>query len=82
MLLAGGFKPASAKRAVEEEYTDKEVAIVFGRYFISNPDLPFRIQNGVELTPYDRKTFYKPQSPDGYIDYPFSKEFEAQRSRL
>ncbi|MCJ1474986.1 Chanoclavine-I aldehyde reductase fgaOx3 [Lambiella insularis] len=82
VLLAGGFKPDSAKRAVEEEYKDNEIAVVFGRYFISNPDLPFRIQEGLELTPYDRSTFYKPQSPDGYIDFPFSKEFEAQQSKL
>ena len=77
VLLAGGFKPDSAKRAVEIEYKDKEVAIVFGRYFISTPDLPFRILNGLELTAYNRETFYKTGSPDGYIDYPFSKEFEA-----
>ncbi|MCJ1407823.1 Chanoclavine-I aldehyde reductase fgaOx3 [Ptychographa xylographoides] len=78
VLIAGGFKPDSAKRAVEDEYTDREIAIVFGRYFISNPDLPFRVLNGIDLEHYDRTTFYNPQSPKGYIDYPFSKEFEGQ----
>ena len=78
VFVAGGFKPDSAKRAVDEEYADKDVAIVFGRHFISNPDLPFRIQEGIPLTPYDRDTFYKAKSTDGYIDYPFSKEFEAK----
>jgi len=78
VFIAGGFEPESAKRAVEEEYPQHEVAIVFGRYFISNPDLPFRILNEVPLEPYDRDTFYKPKSPDGYITYPFSKEFEGQ----
>ncbi len=77
ILLAGGFRPASAKRAVEEEYTVYDIAIVFGRYFISNPDLPYRVLNGVELTPYNRDTFYKVKSPDGYIDYPFSNDFKA-----
>ena len=76
-LLAGGFTPDSAKRAVEDEYKDNKIGVVFGRHFIPNPDLPFRILNGVDLTPYDRSTFYKPKSPDGYIDYPFSKEFEG-----
>lgn len=80
VLLAGGFKPDSAKRAMEE-YPDNDVAIVFGRYFISNPDLPFRLEKGLELTGYDRDTFYNAKSPKGYVDYPFTREWEAQ-SRL
>lgn len=78
VLLAGGFSPASAKRAVEEEYTGQDILIVFGRHFLANPDLPFRIEKGIELNWYDRDTFYKNKSPEGYIDYPFSKEWEAQ----
>ena len=81
VLLAGGFQPDSAKKTVEEYGSKYEVVVVFGRHFISNPDLPFRVQKGIEFTKYNRDTFYKAQSPDGYIDYPFSKEFEAQ-SRL
>jgi len=77
VLLAGGFKPDLAKRAADEEYEDKEVAIVFGRYFISNPDLPFRIEKGIELAQYNRDTFYIPESREGYTDYPFSEEFES-----
>jgi NADPH2 dehydrogenase len=81
ILIAGGFKPDSARRAVDEEYEDNDVAIVFGRYYISNPDLPFRLKNDVELTKYNRDTFYKTKSVDGYTDYPFSREYE-QSSRL
>ena len=81
VLIAGGFKPDSAKRAVDEEYKDQDVAVVFGRYYISNPDLPFRLKNDVELTKYNRDTFYKAKSTDGYTDYPFSKEYERS-SRL
>ena len=77
VLLAGGFKPDSSKRAMEE-YKDYAIVIVFGRYFISNPDLPFRIQNDIELNMYDRSTFYNAGSPKGYTDQPFSKEWEAQ----
>lgn len=79
ILLAGGFQPESAKKAVEEEYTKQDVLIVFGRHFISNPDLPFRLQRGIPLTKYNRNTFYVTGSPEGYTDYPFSKEFETQR---
>ena len=80
VFIAGGFKPDSARRAVDEEYRDKDIAIVFGRYYISNPDLAFRIQHGIDLTRYDRKTFYTAQSEEGYIDYPFSDEFQNQSS--
>ena len=81
VLIAGGFKPDSALRAVNDEYKDKDLAVVFGRYFISNPDLPFRLEHGIELAKYDRETFYKAKSEEGYIDYPFSEEFEKS-SRL
>ncbi|KAF2139454.1 uncharacterized protein K452DRAFT_275770 [Aplosporella prunicola CBS 121167] len=78
VLIAGGFKPAGAYEAVEDKYRDYEAAIVFGRFFISNPDLVYRVKKGIELAPYDRTTFYKQkhmQAEPGYVDYPFSKEF-------
>jgi NADPH2 dehydrogenase len=82
VLIAGGFKPASAARAVDEEFKDKDVVIVFGRYFISNPDLVFRVKEGIEFTPYDREKFYNKKQEDGYITWKFSKEFEAQAAKL
>jgi len=79
VLLAGGFKPDTAKAAADSVYKDKDIAIVFGRYFISNPDLVFRIKEGIPLEPYDRNKFYNAKSEEGYITYPFSKEFEAAK---
>ncbi|KAK2040172.1 NADH:flavin oxidoreductase/NADH oxidase [Colletotrichum somersetense] len=73
VLIAGGFDPQSARRAVEEN-KDAEVAVVFGRWFISNPDLPFRVEKGIPLTPYERETFYA-ETNKGYTDYAFSDEF-------
>lgn len=81
IILAGGFTPEKARKVVGEQYTGDNVAIAFGRSFISTPDLAFRIQHGIPLNPWDRPTFYK-AGPGGYIDYPFSKEFLAQESRL
>ncbi|KAJ5291266.1 nadh:flavin oxidoreductase nadh oxidase family protein [Penicillium angulare] len=75
ILLAGGFKPATARKVVEKDYSGYQVVVVFGRYFISTPDLPFRIKHGLDLEQYDRTQFYKPKSPEGFIDYPFSAEF-------
>ncbi|KAI9052800.1 hypothetical protein LZ554_003073 [Drepanopeziza brunnea f. sp. 'monogermtubi'] len=82
VLVAGGFKPESAKRAVDEEYTGSDIVVVFGRYFISNPDLVFRLKEGIAFTPYDREKFYNAKQEDGYITWPFSKEFEAQAGKL
>ena len=66
MIGAGNFLGDSAAKAVSDGHAD---AIAFGRYFISNPDLPERIRTGSALTPYNRATFYG-GGPEGYIDYP------------
>lgn len=81
IILAGGYDVAKAKRVTGEIYTADNVAIGFGRYFISTPDLPFRVQAGLELNPYDRETFYK-GGAKGYIDYPFSKHWQSSSSSL
>ena len=82
VFIAGGFTPESAVAKVDKDFPDRDVAIVFGRHFISNPDLPFRIQTGIPLNEYNRRTFYKVRSPDGYVDYPFSKEWKEFSARL
>jgi NADPH2 dehydrogenase len=82
VFIAGGFRTDSAYRAVDEEYKDKDIAIVFGRYFITNPDLVFRVKNQMEFTPYDRNKFYNKKQEDGYTTWAFSKEFETQNSKL
>jgi NADPH2 dehydrogenase len=78
VLVAGGYTPETAKLAIDGDYKDSNVVIVFGRYFISTPDLVYRLQKGLNLNGYDRSTFYKQGSPDGYTDYPFSAEFQAE----
>ncbi|EEH20765.1 hypothetical protein PABG_02996 [Paracoccidioides brasiliensis Pb03] len=79
VILAGGFSPQSAKEAVKS-HKNQRIAIAFGRHFIPNPDLAFRIFNNIDLTPYDREKFYTPKSTVGYIDYPNSPEYDAWAS--
>ena len=67
IIAAGGFTPETAEAAVTNGVSS---LVAFGRYFISNPDLPKRIQFGLPLSPYDRSTFYGFE-PRGYTDYPF-----------
>ncbi|KAF8263966.1 hypothetical protein EI94DRAFT_1739652 [Lactarius quietus] len=50
--------------------------VAFGRHFISNPDLPLRLKEGLSLTHYNRDTFYS-QEAAGYIDYPFANNVVA-----
>ena len=75
ILLAGGFTAENARQAVDKDHKDHDVLVVFGRFFISNPDLVFRIRHGIKPSQYDRSTFYTPIQSKGYIDYPFSKEY-------
>jgi len=48
---------------------------VYGRIFISNPDLPRRLREALPLTPYNRATFYGGEAA-GYTDYPVYGELE------
>jgi NADPH2 dehydrogenase len=75
ILVAGGYKSvADVKKLVDRDYPDKDIAALLGRYFISNPDLVYRFKHGLELTAYDRNTFYTGTAA-GYIDYPFSPQY-------
>lgn len=75
VLLNGGFNDESAKRAVDLTYKEYDVVIVFGRYFIANPDLVFRIKTGVPLEKYMRTYFYTPGLEKGYVDYDFCDQY-------
>lgn len=74
-IVAGGFTPDSAMQSAEK-YKDVPVAVAFGRHYIANPDLPYRIEHSIPLNPYNRATFYIPEDPVGYIDYPFSEQYQ------
>jgi N-ethylmaleimide reductase len=72
LITAGGFTGETADAAIAAGHAD---AIAFGRIFISNPDLPRRLQRGFPLTPYNRATFYGGEAA-GYTDYPAHDELE------
>ncbi|KAK7436054.1 hypothetical protein VKT23_019357 [Stygiomarasmius scandens] len=69
LILAGGYTRQSAIEKAENDNT----LIAFGRHFISNPDLPLRLEKGLNLNAYDRSTFYDTSAgPKGYTDYSFA----------
>ncbi|KAL4874725.1 FMN-linked oxidoreductase [Aspergillus karnatakaensis] len=78
ILVAGGYDLASAQKLVDEKYPEKDIVVLFGRNFVSNPDLPYRLKEGVALTKYNRSTFYSNTSAVGYVDYPFSKSYSLE----
>ncbi|KAG5918133.1 hypothetical protein E4U53_004118 [Claviceps sorghi] len=76
IVLAGGYDGESARRLVDETYSAQDnVLVAFGRHFIANPDLPFRLKMGIALQRCRRDTVYMAHSEEGYTDYPFCKEY-------
>lgn len=68
LIRAGGLTDT----AEETADSDPQTIVAIGRNFISNPDLPVRIQNKYPLTKYNRELFYT-TGAEGYTDYPFYK---------
>jgi NADPH2 dehydrogenase len=76
IIRAGGLAPVAKEIAEENDRT----LVALGRYFIANPDLPFRLSRGVNLNRYDRASFYTdvPTKSEGYTTYPFAENFEPK----
>ena len=76
IILSGGY--SSEEQANEDLESGLGDLIAFGRPFISNPDLPYRLKNDIELAEPNSDTFYTP-GEEGYIDYPASEELEVEK---
>jgi len=67
LISAGNYNYEKAEQALKENIADM---IAFGRWFISNPNLPERFAKHIPLTEPDTSTFYS-GGEKGYIDYAF-----------
>jgi N-ethylmaleimide reductase len=65
-ILNSGYNAERAKYALETEKAD---LIAFGTSFLANPDLPYRLENKLELNAPNPGTFYTHDAV-GYTDYP------------
>lgn len=65
-----GFTKESGRDLLAENGAD---AIVYGKLFLANPDLPKRFRLDEELNDWDSDTFYQ-GGKDGYLDYPTLEE--------
>lgn len=61
-----GLDPQQAAALITDGDID---AASWGKYFISNPDLPERILKNKPLAPFNPETFYT-EGAVGYVDYP------------
>ncbi len=66
-MANNGYGLESAKAAIEEGRADM---VAFGKWFIANPDLPYRFANNLPLNTPDSATYYG-GGERGYTDYPF-----------
>jgi N-ethylmaleimide reductase len=73
IIAAGGFDGASAEAIVASGDAD---LVAFGRHFSSNPDLPYRLQHNLPLTPYVRSAFWGGDEKN-YSDFPAYEEAET-----
>ena len=78
VMLNGGFTAESARKAVDVKYAAYDVCVIFGRYFVSNPDLVHRVKESIEFTKYDRATFYTPKLEKGYTDWAYHESFAGK----
>jgi N-ethylmaleimide reductase len=66
LIGAGEFTREDGERDLAAKILD---AVVYGRLFLANPDLPHRFLRRSPLNTPDPATFYTP-GPEGLIDYP------------
>jgi len=70
MIYAGKYTGEKAEQALAAGWAD---LIGFGRPFVANPDLPARIEQGIELAQHDPDTLFG-GGAKGYTDYPLATQ--------
>jgi N-ethylmaleimide reductase len=66
IIVAGNYDAARAEWILSKGYAD---LVAFGRPFVANPDLPFRLAKGLPLAAFDGNTLFGGDKR-GYSDYP------------
>jgi N-ethylmaleimide reductase len=74
LILNSGYTKEKAEQAILEDGAD---LISFGSSFLANPDLPFRLRQGLPLNMPDVSTFYTADE-NGYIDYSFVSSDQSE----
>jgi N-ethylmaleimide reductase len=69
----GGFTRETGEKLLADADAD---AVVYGKLFLANPDLPERFKRNAPLNEPDQSTFYFP-GEKGYTDYPTFEQASA-----
>ncbi|KAI0779335.1 hypothetical protein C8Q74DRAFT_684856 [Fomes fomentarius] len=69
-ITTGGYTRETVRKTEETGQL-----IGYGRDFLANPDLPFRLRESIPLNVPDPATFFTPEKVEGYTTYPFSEVF-------
>ncbi|MDT3322308.1 alkene reductase [Shewanella sp. SP1S1-7] len=70
IIVAGRYDVARANEVIDSGYAD---LVAFGRPFIANPDLPYRLMHQLPLSAFDKGPLFG-GSAAGYTDYPTYNE--------
>lgn len=70
IIVAGRYDVARANDVIDNGYAD---LVAFGRPFIANPDLPYRLMHQLPLSAFDKGPLFG-GSAAGYTDYPTYNE--------
>lgn len=68
LILNGGYNKERAEEVLANGLAD---AVSFGTPFVSNPNLPHKLQHAVELNAADPALFFS-AGKEGFIDYPLN----------
>jgi NADPH2 dehydrogenase len=77
VILAGGFKPASAKAALDKVFGGRDVMIALRSSLYFESGFTIYDSSRPEIKPYNRDAFYLPMVSEAHVAYRFSKESES-----
>jgi len=61
------------------ELADRTGGLVgYGKSFLANPDLPYKLKEDLPLNEANRESFYSVEDPKGYIDWPFAEKKDSK----
>ena len=69
IIYAGRYTPESGAQLLDSGLAD---LVAFGRPFIANPDLPYRLEHDLPLNAPVKEQFFG-GGKAGYVDYPAAR---------
>ncbi|VEP11627.1 N-ethylmaleimide reductase [Hyella patelloides LEGE 07179] len=71
IIVAGNYTAAKGEAIIDADLAD---LVAYGRWFLANPDLPYRLQHDLELNEMKERATLFGGDAEGYTDYPDCQE--------